>query len=69
MLHKVRAIIAEELGVPIGAISDETRLDELPMDSLEFTEIVLRIKNEIGDIPEDEIGNCETVGQLGRAIQ
>jgi acyl carrier protein len=68
-LDSARSIIAEELGIEASMVTEETQLDSLPMDSLEFVEIILRIRNEIGDISESAIGDCITVGDLVRAVQ
>lgn len=58
----VCSIVERETGVKVNA---ETALDTLPLDSLEFMDLLLKIGNEVGkEIPE---GNLLTVGDIIRA--
>lgn len=68
MIYKVIAIVARELGRAPEGISPFTRLDELGMDSLDFVSLILCIKTEIGEIPEEQITNLETVEDIAKAL-
>lgn len=58
----VCSIVERETGVKVNA---ETALDALPLDSLEYMDLLLEIGNEIGkEIPEH---NLVTVGDIIRA--
>ena len=58
------AVICRETGATLGEISRETTLDALGIDSLEFLNLMLAIKAEVGEIPQDEYGRINTVGDI-----
>jgi acyl carrier protein len=69
MMLRVIAIVARELGVEPQTISPHTRLDELGMDSLDFVSLLQCINVEIGEIPEDQVTNLETIEDIAKAIK
>ena len=65
VLDKVRAHLAEELGVDGGAIDDGTHFrDDLEADSLDLYELVMELEDTYGvKMSEQEAEGIETVGQ------
>lgn len=66
--EQIIGIIQRELDCGNAGIELSTKLTELPMDSLEFVEIIHCIEKEIGPIPKIALRQAETIGDLARAI-
>jgi acyl carrier protein len=62
----VAALIERDLAV---TVEDGTPLTGLPMDSLDFVALLQAIRQEIGDISDDDAMRCNTVGDLARAVR
>jgi acyl carrier protein len=62
---KVRAVLAEQLAVAEDKVTLEARFaEDLNADSLDLTEAVLALEDELGiEIPEEEMESVRTVGQ------
>jgi acyl carrier protein len=62
---KVRKVLAEQLAVDEGQVTPEARFaEDLNADSLDLTEAVLALEDEMGiEIPEEEMEKVKTVGQ------
>ena len=61
----VAGIIAEVAEVPRDALTRETRLDELGIDSLDALRIVAAVEKMLQrEIPEESITQVETVGDI-----
>lgn len=62
---KVIDIVAEQMGVDKGEISDETHfINDLNADSLDTVELVMEFEDEFEtSIPDDEAEKIQTVGQ------
>jgi len=62
---KVRKVLAEQLAVDEGQVTPEARFaEDLNADSLDLTEAVLALEDEMGiEIPEEEMEGVKTVGQ------
>lgn len=58
------AVICRETGFSPEEISRETTLEALGIDSLEFLNLMLAIRAEVGEIPQDEYGRINTVGDI-----
>jgi len=63
--EKVRKVLAEQLAVDESQVTTEARFaEDLNADSLDLTEAVLALEDEMGiEIPEEEMENVKTVGQ------
>jgi acyl carrier protein len=62
---KVRTVLAEQLAVDEAMVTREARFaEDLNADSLDMTEAVLVLEDELGvSIPEEEMESVKTVGQ------
>jgi acyl carrier protein len=62
---KVRKVLAEQLAVEESQVTAQARFaEDLNADSLDLTEAVLALEDEMGiEIPEEEMEGVKTVGQ------
>ena len=62
---KVRKVLAEQLAVAETQVTPQARFaEDLNADSLDLTEAVLALEDEMGvEIPEEEMEGVKTVGQ------
>ena len=65
---RVRAIIAEQLGVKIEEVTDAASfIEDLGADSLDTVELVMALEEEFGiEIPDED---AEKMGSVGDAIK
>jgi acyl carrier protein len=61
-------VICRETGADPAEVNRDTTLDSLGVDSLEFLNLMLAIKVEIGEIPQDEFGRLNTVGDIADVL-
>ena len=71
MFEKVKAIIANELGLDPETITMESRLTEdLGADSLDAVEIIMALEEEIGkEIEDSNFQDIKTVGDIVRCVE
>lgn len=67
--EKVIAIVARETCSAAEEITLSTRLEEIGVDSLEFLNLIICIKQEVGEIPENLYHLLNTVGDIVLAIR
>ena len=67
---RVRAIIAEQLGVKIEEVTDNASfVEDLGADSLDTVELVMALEEEFGiEIPDEDAEKMVTVGDSMRYI-
>lgn len=68
----LREIIADQLGVDEDEITMATDLiDDLNTDSLDLVEIMMAIEEHFGmeEVPEDELENLRTIGDIVEYIE
>ncbi|MCR5224556.1 MAG: acyl carrier protein [Alphaproteobacteria bacterium] len=60
---KVKAVIADKLGVDLSKVTENARfIDDLGADSLDTVELVMALEEEFGiEIPEDEGQEIQSV--------
>ena len=66
MLEKIKALLAEELGVNEDEITEATSFKEyLGADSLDLFELVTNLEEEYNiEIPAEELENLTTIGKV-----
>jgi len=71
VMGKVKKIIAEQLGVDEGEISNESHfIDDLGADSLDTVELVMALEEEFGiEIPDEDAEKIQTVGDVQKYIE
>ena len=69
--EKVRAIIAEQLGVKPEEVTPQASfIDDLGADSLDTVELVMALEEEFGiEIPDEEAEKLVTVGDAIKYIE
>jgi acyl carrier protein len=67
---KVREIIADELGVEMGKVTDDAAfVEDLGADSLDTVELVMRFEEEFEvEIPDEDAEKMLTVGDAIRYL-
>lgn len=69
--QKVKAIIAEQLGVKIEEVTDTASfVDDLGADSLDTVELVMALEEEFGiEIPDEDAEKMTNVGEAVRYVE
>ena len=68
---RVRAIIAEQLGVKLEEVTDAASfIEDLGADSLDTVELVMALEEEFGiEIPDEDAEKMTTVGDALKYVQ
>lgn len=62
LLQKVKELTAEQLGCPLGDITDESEFVDLGADSLDMVELVMIFEEEFGiSIPDEDVDRFITI--------
>ena len=71
VLEKVKAILSEQFDVEEDSITAETRISEdLGADSMDVVDLLMSLEDEFEvEVPDDEIENIKTVGELVKYIE
>ena len=71
VFEKVRDILCEQFDVEADNITAETAIiDDLGADSLDLVDLVMSFEDNFNvEIPEDEIENVKTVGDIVKLIE
>ena len=71
VLEKVKVILAEQFDVEEDSLQNDTDLqDDLGADSLDVVDLLMSIEDEFDiEIPDEEIENIRTVGELVNYIE
>ncbi len=71
VLEKIKVILAEQFDVEEDTLKNDTDLqDDLGADSLDVVDLLMSIEDEFEiEIPDDEIENIRTVGDLVNYIE
>lgn len=71
VFEKIKAILAEQLGTDENDMTLDTNIaKDLGADSLDVVELLMSIEDEFDvEIPDEEIENIKTIGELTDYIQ
>jgi len=71
VLEKIKVILAEQFDVEEDSLQNDTDLqDDLGADSLDVVDLLMSIEDEFEiEIPDEEIENIRTVGDLVNYIE
>ena len=71
VFEKVKAILSEQFDVEEDSITSDTSIaDDLGADSLDVVDLLMSIEDEFEfEVPDDEIDNIKTVGELVKYIE
>ncbi len=71
VFEKVKAILSEQFDVEEDSITPETSIaDDLGADSLDVVDLLMSIEDEFEfEVPDEEIENIKTVGELVKYIE
>lgn len=67
----VKALISEQLGIEADNITEASYIQEdLGADSLDIVDLIMAIEDEFDvEIPEDQVENIKTVGDIVKFIE
>ena len=65
-LEKIKEVVAEQLGVDVAELKNETSLKEdLNADSLDLFQIIMSLEEEFGiEIPTEDTESITTIGDI-----
>ena len=71
VFEKVKAILSEQFDVEEDTITNDTTINEdLGADSLDVVDLLMSIEDEFEiEVPDTEIENIKTVGELVKYIE
>lgn len=71
VLEKVKAILSEQFDAEEDSITADTNIaEDLGADSLDVVDLLMSIEDEFEiEIPDEEIDNIKTVGELVKYIE
>lgn len=71
VFEKVREILCEQLDLEEDTVTMESNIaDDLGADSLDVVDLLMSLEDEFDiEIPDEEIENIKTVGQLVKYIE
>ncbi len=71
MLEDVKAMLAEQLGIDVNSITEESDITkDLGADSLDVVELLMSLEDQTGKtIPEDKITEIKTVGDVVKVLE
>ncbi|XCP86243.1 acyl carrier protein [Roseburia hominis] len=70
MVEKVKAIVAEGLGITVENMTEETTFESLGADSLDLMDMVMSFEDEFQvEIDTEAIGDLKTIGDVVRYIE
>ena len=71
MFEKIKEMVAENLGVDAGSITEESSFkDDLGADSLDLFELVMALEEEYDiEIPTEDLEQIATVGDVISSIE
>ncbi len=71
MKEKIKAVIADQLGIKVEEIKDDSNIvDELGADSLDVVELLMTLEDEYNiSIPDEKVPEMTTVNAIVKIIE
>ncbi len=71
IIEKVKQLVAEQLGLDVNTIKDDSNiLEDLGADSLDIIEMLMTLEDEYGvTIPDDKINQVKTISDIAQLIE
>jgi len=67
---QVRAVIADELGVPLEQVQLDSRIDSLTWDSLLLLNLMFNVEKRLGvRIRDEDLERLQTVGEIIECVR
>ena len=69
-LNKIKEVVADQLGVDVAELTQETSLkDDLNADSLDLFQIIMSLEEEFGiEIPTEDTESIGTIGDIEKYL-
>lgn len=69
-LNKIKEVVADQLGVDVAELTQETSLKEdLNADSLDLFQIIMSLEEEFGiEIPTEDTESIATIGDIEKYL-
>lgn len=69
-LNKIKELVAEQLGVDVAELTEETSLkDDLNADSLDLFQIIMSLEEEFSiEIPTEDTESIGTIGDIEKYL-
>ena len=65
ILHKMQLVIQDQMGNKDIVLTEDTKLDDLGVDSIELMEFIINLEDEFAlEISDDTIDNIDKVADL-----
>jgi acyl carrier protein len=68
--ERVRSVVSRDRGIPIDAVTMDSRIEDMHMDSLETANLLFALEDEFDfSIPDDEIKLIRSVRDMVAAVE
>ena len=71
IFEKVAKLVAEQFGLEVEDLSEDTTFEELGADSVDIMELSMSVEEEfdVEELGEEDLSGIQTVGDLVHALQ
>ena len=71
IFEKVAKLVAEQFGLEVEDLSEDTTFEELGADSVDIMELSMSVEEEfdVEELGEEDLSGSQTVGDLANALQ
>jgi len=71
IFEKVAKLVAEQFGLEVEDLSEDTTFEELGADSVDIMELSMSVEEEfdVEELGEEDLSGIQTVGDLVNALQ
>ncbi|MFF0434735.1 phosphopantetheine-binding protein [Streptomyces sp. NPDC004327] len=69
VVEEITAVLDEDIADDLGAVTAETELSDLGLNSLAFARLIIRLETKVGVDPFGEDGNFVTLRTVGALVR